>query len=423
MNEEKRVIDAYEMAKERYSRLKVDTDRVIEELGKFCISLHCWQGDDVGGFEAGGGKLTGGGIQATGKYPGRARTIEELRMDLDRAFSLIPGKHRLNLHASYGEFGEKVVDRDEIELKHFQGWLDWAAERGLKLDFNSTFFSHQKADSGYTLSSMDKGIRRFWVEHAKRCRAIAAGIGKKQKSPCIHNLWIPDGSKDITVNRIIYRSNLKESLEEIFSIKYPPDELKDSLEGKLFGIGSEAFVAGSHEFYLLYALTKGKMVCLDMGHYHPTESVADKISSLLLFFDEVMLHISRGIRWDSDHVVILNDDVKEVAEEIARCNAFGRVHFALDYFDASLNRVGAWVIGARATLKAIMLAMLAPHGVLKKYEESGNFFARLALLESLKSMPFSSIWDFFCLKMGVPFEERYMDEIMVYEKEVLKKRA
>lgn len=423
MNEEKRVIDAYEMAKERYAGFQVDTDIVFEKLGKLSISLHCWQGDDVGGFETGGGRLTGGGIQATGKYPGRARTPEELRMDLDKAFSLIPGRHRVNLHASYGEFGGKVVDRDEIELKHFQGWIDWATGRGLKLDFNSTFFSHPKADSGYTLSSMDNGIRRFWVEHAKRCRAIAAGIGKKQKSPCIHNLWIPDGSKDVTVNRYIYRSHLKESLDEIFSIEYPPGELKDSLEGKLFGIGSEAFVAGSHEFYLLYALMKGKMVCLDMGHYHPTESVADKISSLLLFFDEVMLHISRGIRWDSDHVVILNDEVKEVAEEIARCNAFKRVYLALDYFDASLNRVGAWVIGARATLKAIMFAMLEPHNLLRQYEETGNFFARLALLESLKSMPFSAIWDYFCLKMGVPLEEKYIDEVMLYEKQVLRKRA
>jgi len=414
---------AYELARDRYSQIGVDIDKALEELEKVSISLHCWQGDDVGGFETGGGRLTGGGIQATGEYPGKARSTEELRMDLKKAFGMIPGNHRLNLHAIYGEFGGKLVERDEITPAHFQGWIDWAREEKLKLDFNSTFFSHPKAESGFTLSSRDPGIRDFWIEHAKRCREISAWMGQQLNSPCIHNLWIPDGAKDITIDRWGYRRLLKDSLDEIFAVEYSNKEMKDAVESKLFGIGSEYFVVGSHEFYLGYALLKRKMVCIDLGHFHPTESIADKISAIMQFSDELLLHISRGMRWDSDHVVILNDDVRGIAEEIIRCGIQDRVHIALDFFDASMNRVGAWVIGARATLKAILMALLEPGSLLKEYEETGNFFSRLGLLEVLKTMPFSAVWDYYCLKMNVPVGEAYIQEIGKYEKEVTSKRT
>ncbi len=412
----------YEQAREKYGEIGVDTEKALSNLEQVSLSLHCWQGDDVGGFETGGGVLSGGGIQATGNYPGRARTPDELRMDLEKAFSMIPGPHRLNLHASYGEFGGKVVDRDAIEPAHFQGWIDWSKKQNIQLDFNSTYFSHPKADAGFTLSSKDEGIRAFWIEHAKRCREIGAHMGRELGSPCIHNVWIPDGAKDITVDRWKHRELLKAALDAIFEKPFDPLHMKDAVECKLFGIGSESFVVGSHEFYMGYALTRGKMLCIDLGHFHPTESIADKLSSILLYTDELLLHVSRGVRWDSDHVVIMNDDVRSMAEEIVRGDVLGRVHVATDFFDASMNRVGAWVIGSRSTIKSFLNALLEPHEELKSYEEQGDYFSRLALLEELKTMPFGAVWDYYCLRTGVPVSMNYIEEIQRFEREVLRKR-
>jgi L-rhamnose isomerase len=412
----------YEMARERYALMGVDTEKALEALEDIAISIHCWQGDDVGGFERPDAQLDGGGIQVTGNYPGKARTIEELRMDLEKVLSLVPGRHRLSLHAIYGEFGSKPVDRDAIEPEHFTGWIDWARTQDIKLDFNATCFSHPKADAGFTLSSKNKEIREFWIEHAKKCRAISAVIGRELGSPCIHNLWIPDGSKDIPVDRWTHRALLKEALDEVFSTEYDPTEMRDALESKLFGIGSEAFVVGSHEFYLGYALANGKMICLDLGHFHPTESVADKISAVLQYSDEILLHITRAMRWDSDHVVILNDSTRAVAEEVVRGHALDRVHIGLDYFDASINRIGAWVIGARATLKAFLCALLEPAQTLRELEDSGDHFARLALLEELKTMPVGAVWDYYCFKLDVPSRESWMDDVRKYESEVTSKR-
>jgi L-rhamnose isomerase len=412
----------YELARERYSQFGVNPEKALEILEDVSLSLHCWQGDDLGGFERPDSGLTGGGLQVTGNYPGRARTIDELRMDLKKAYSLIPGHHRLNLHAMYGDFGGKPVERNEISIEHFKGWIDWAKQEGLKLDFNPTCFSHPKADSGFTLSSKDKEIREFWIEHVKRCREISASMGRRLQSPCIHNLWIPDGTKDIPVDRWTHRSLLKESLDEIYAVEYEPFEMKDSFESKLFGIGSESFVVGSHEFYMGYALSRGKMLCLDLGHFHPTESVADKISSILQFSEELLLHISRGVRWDSDHVVILNDEVKSLAEEIVRSDCLDRVHIALDFFDASMNRIGAWVIGARATLKGLLWALLEPRERLREAENSGSNFARLAFMEEFKTLPFGSVWDYYCLRMNVPVGESWMGEVKRYEEHVTNKR-
>jgi L-rhamnose isomerase len=418
-----KVLLAYAEAKDRYANLGVDTEKALEKLEAVQISLHCWQGDDLSGFEKPEARLKGGGLQVTGSYPGRARNIDELRADLEKAFSLIPGNHRLNLHAIYGDFQGKNVERDAIEPKHYESWIQWVKEKHLKLDFNATNFSHPKADSGFTLSHRDKAIRNFWIEHVKRCRFIASYFGKKLKSPSIHNLWIPDGSKDNPVDRWTPRLLLKNSLEMIYSEKYSAEELKDSVESKLFGIGSEAFVAGSHEFYLGFALENSLMVCLDMGHFHPTESVSDKISSILQFSDEILLHISRGVRWDSDHVVILNDDLRHIAEEIVRGNVLEKVHVALDFFDASLNRVGAWVVGARATLKGFLCALLEPLEMLKNLEDEGDFFSRLALLEELKVMPFGAVWDFYCTKKNVPLSNEWIMSVKDYESKILNRRV
>lgn len=415
--------DAYTFARQQYANLGVDTDKAIQTLGNVSLSLPCWQGDDVGGFEISDSPSGGGGIQATGGYPGKARTLEELRMDLEKALSLIPGKKRLNLHAMYGDFGEKTVDRNEIEPEHYQSWMDWAKQNTVKIDFNATCFAHPRAESGFTLSSKDKKTREFWIEHVKRCRAISAHMGRSLESPCIHNLWIPDGTKDTPVDRWTHRALLKEALDEIYAEKYSSSEMKDAVESKLFGIGSESFVVGSHEFYMGYAISKGIMLCLDTGHFHPTESVGDKISSILQFSEEILLHISRGVRWDSDHVVNLNDEVRFLAEEIIRCSALDRVHFALDFFDASMNRVGAWVVGARATQKGLLIALLEPRQKLKEFEEAGNYFARLALLEELKTMPFGAVWDYFCLKMDVLSGESWIDEINRYDADVTRKRG
>ena len=328
---ERDINDSYERAKELYGSFGVDTDRVMEDIKKIPISIHCWQGDDVGGFEVDADGVLGGGILATGNYPGKARNAEELRQDLDKAMSLIPGKHRVNLHASYAETEGKFVERDELEPRHFEKWIAWAKEKGIGLDFNPTFFSHRMADSGYTLSSKDKEVRDFWIRHAKRCREIGAYMGKALGTPCVNNIWIPDGSKDLPADRMGYREILKDSLDEILEEKYDRRYLLDAVECKLFGIGSEAYVVGSHEFYMGYALTRGTLLCLDAGHFHPTETVSDKISSLLTYIDELLLHVSRGVRWDSDHVVILNDEVFAIAQELKRCNAFNRVHFGLDF--------------------------------------------------------------------------------------------
>jgi L-rhamnose isomerase len=414
---------SYQHARERYAEVGVDTDRALATLAQIPIALQCWQGDDVIGFERIGGVLSSGGIQVTGGFPGRARTIPELQADIARAVSLLPGKHRVNLHAMYGDFGGKVVDRDQILPEHYRPWLDWAGTLGLKLDFNATCFAHPRADSGFTLSHRDPATRRFWIEHVQRCRSISAFIGKTQGSPCVHDLWIPDGSKDMTVSRYEHRLILKESLDEIFGTRFEPAQMKDAVEAKLFGIGSEAFVVGSHEFYLGYAIARGVMPCIDMGHFHPTESVADKISSILLFCKEILLHVSRGVRWDSDHIVILNDDLRSLAEEIVRSGELSRVTFALDFFDASVNRVGAWVIGARAAQKSLLFALLEPTGQLKSYEREGNNFSRLALLEEVKTFPSGPVWDYFCLSAGVPPAERWIDDVLTYEREVLRKRA
>jgi len=413
---------AYQLAKEQYAELGIDTDKVLSELDNISISLHCWQTDDVGGFEKPGSVLGGGGIQATGNFPGKAKTIEQMRADLDKVMSLLPGKQRLNLHAIYGEFGGKLVDRDQIEPKHFQGWIDWAKKRGIGLDFNCTCFSHPLADEGFTLSSKDEKVRKFWVEHTKRCRAIASEMGKQLGTASVHNIWIPDGMKDIPVDRNTLRKQLKKSLDEIFAVKYPKEYLKDSVESKLFGIGSEAMVVGSHDFYLGYAIKNNILITLDNGHFHPTEQVGDKISSILNFVDEILLHLTRGVRWDSDHVLTYNDELLLITQEIVRAKALKRVNIGLDFFDASLNRVGAYVIGVRSAQLAFMYALLEPFNTLVQYEEKGKNFERLALLELLKTMPFGAIYDYYCMRNNVPVGHDYIDEILKYERDVILKR-
>ncbi len=409
---------AYEVAKERYAAIGVDTEKAIEKLQNIQLSLHCWQADDVTGFENLGGDLTGG-IQATGNYPGKARNIDELRQDILKAASMIPGNHRLNLHEIYGEFGNEFVDRDQVEPKHFAGWIEWGKEHNMKLDFNSTSFSHPKSGN-LSLANPDKSIRDFWIEHTKRCRAIAEEMGKAQNDPCIMNLWVHDGSKDLTVNRMYYRELLKDSLDQIFEKEY--EHMKDCIESKVFGIGLESYTVGSNDFYIGYGTSRKKIVTLDTGHFHPTEIVADKISSLLLYTPEIMLHVSRPVRWDSDHVTIMNDDTLELCKEIVRCDALDRVHIGLDYFDASINRIGAYVIGSRATQKCLLQALLEPLEALRKYELNNQLFERLALLEESKSLPWNAVWDEFCLRNNVPVGETFIPEVEKYEAEVTSKR-
>ena len=380
---EKLVEQAYAIAKERYAETGIDTDKAMDTLQGIQLSMHCWQTDDVMGFENLSGSLSGG-IQTTGNYPGRARNIDEVRADILEAMSMIPGRHRLSLHEIYGDFGDESVDRDQVELRHFQSWIDWGREHGIKLDFNSTSFSHPKSGN-LTLANPDDGIRNFWIEHTRRCREIADGIGKAQGDPCIMNIWVHDGSKDITVYRMKYRQLLKDSLDEIFSTEYA--HMKDCLESKVFGIGLESYTVGSNDFYIAYSTRNNKIVTLDTGHFHPTESTADKVSSLLLFSPELMLHVSRPVRWDSDHVVIMNDETLDLCKEIVRCDALGKVHIGLDFFDASINRIGAYVIGSRATQKCLLQALLEPLGTLRMYESEDKGFERLALLEESKSMP------------------------------------
>jgi L-rhamnose isomerase len=413
---------AYALSRERYAEYGVDTEAALAALKTLSISLPCWQGDDVRGFEKAKEPAFSGGIQATGSHPGRARTVEELRQDLKTALSLIPGDHRINLHAIYGEFGGRAVARNEVEPEHFRGWLTWAKAEKLKLDFNATCFSHPKAAKGLTLSSPDKETRSYWIDHVKRCRRIAAFFGRELRGAAVHNLWIPDGSKDQPFDRWTPRLLLKESLDEIFKTEYSPSVMKDSLESKLFGIGSESYVVGSHEFFLSYALAKRKIPCLDLGHFHPTESVADKISALLQFFDELLLHLSRPVRWDSDHVVILDDEMRHLAEEVVRGRALERVHLAMDFFDASINRVGAWVIGARAVLKAFLLALLQPQERLREAEDAGDHFGRLALFEDAKTLPGGAVWDRYCLEQDVLLDSEWHGEIQKYERSILSKR-
>ena len=408
---------AYELARERYATIGIDTEAALKKLADIHISLHCWQADDVAGFES-DGDLTGG-IQATGNFPGKARNIEELRADILKALSLIPGTHRLNLHEIYGDFKGKKVDRDEVDFSYFESWVEWAMANGLKLDFNSTSFSHPKSGD-LTLSNPDPEIRNFWIEHTRRCRAIADEIGRRQGSPCVMNLWIHDGSKDITVNRMLYRSLLKDSLDKIFDTDY--EHMLDSLESKVFGIGLESYTVGSNDFYTAYCTQKQKLITLDTGHFHPTESIADKVSSMLLFVPALMLHVSRPVRWDSDHVTIINDETLDLAKEIVRCDALDRVNIGLDYFDGSINRIGAYVIGTRATQKCLLQALLEPIETLRSYEADGKGFERLALLEEAKSMPWGAVWDEFCRRNGVAVGESFIAEIEKYEKEVLSKR-
>lgn len=410
---------AYAIARERYAAIGIDTDQVLETLQHISLSLHCWQADDVTGFETPDGQLSGG-IQATGNYPGKARNIDELRADILKAASYIPGKHRLNLHEIYGEFGGQFVDRDQVEISHFEGWMQWAEENGMKLDFNSTSFSHPKSGN-LSLSNPDEQIRQFWIEHTRRCRAIAEEMGKHQGDPCIMNIWVHDGSKDITVNRMAYRALLKDSLDQIFATRYT--HMKDCIESKVFGIGLESYTVGSNDFYIGYGVQNQKIITLDTGHFHPTESVADKVSSLLLYVPELMLHVSRPVRWDSDHVTIMNDETLDLCKEIVRCNAIDRVHIGLDYFDASINRIGAYVIGSRATQKCLLQALLEPIDTLRRYEANERGFERLALLEEAKSLPWGAVWDMFCMKNNVPVGEEFIPAILEYEKDVLSKRS
>ncbi len=413
--------NAYYLAKKRYEDIEVDVEAAQERLKKISVSIHCWQGDDVGGFENKDG-LSGGGIQVTGSYPGKARTASELRADFEKALSLIPGNHRLNLHANYAETGGKRVERDELQAEHFSNWVDWAKHHGIGIDFNPTYFSHPKAEQGFTLSSLDNATRRFWIDHGIACRRIGQHFGKSLGTKCITNFWIPDGYKDSPADRKIHREILTESLDEIFSYETDPKYNIDSVESKLFGIGSESYVVGSFEFYLAYALTNKKILCLDSGHFHPTESLSDKISSVLNFLDEILLHVSRGVRWDSDHVVIFSDELRDIALELVRGDYLKRVHIGLDFFDATINRVAAWVIGTRCMIKALLYALLEPHKQLRKYEKEGDYTSRLALMEEIKTLPFGAVWDYYCLKQGVPAGIEWLSEIRKYENAVLLKR-
>jgi L-rhamnose isomerase len=412
---------SFSLAEERYAEFGVDAAQALKTLETVPISLHCWQGDDVGGFENFGGTL-GGGLVATGNYPGKARTPDELRADLEKAFSVIPGKHRLNIHAFYGEFGGKKVDRDQITPEHFKNWIAWAKKNDLGLDFNPTCFSHPKAADGFTLANRDKKIRQFWIEHCIRSRGIGAAMGKALGKTCVTNLWIPDGMKDTPADRNSPRVRLAQSLDQIFAGKISPAYNLDSVEPKLFGIGSESYVVGSHEFYLGYAVDRKKLLCLDAGHYHPTEGISDKISSVLQFLPEILLHVSRGVRWDSDHVVILNDDLLAIAREIVANGFLKRVHIGLDYFDASINRVAAWTIGTRNMLRALLIALLEPTEKLRAAESKGDFTSRLALQEEIKMLPFGAVWDYYCESKNVPVGENWLAEVKHYEKEVLSKR-
>lgn len=410
-----------ENAKEVYSQVGVDVESALEALQRTPISLHCWQGDDVGGVENPGGEL-GSGLAVTGNYPGKARTIDELRQDIRKVLELIPGRHRLNLHAIYGDFTSGKVDRDAIAIEHFQSWIDWCSEYGLGMDFNPTCFGHPMAEDGLTLSHPDPGVRNFWVEHCQRCRDISVEVGKQLGVPCVTNIWIPDGMKDSPADRKSYRERLENSLDRIFETSLDPAHHLDAVESKLFGIGSESFVVGSHEFYYGYAVKNRILYCLDAGHFHPTEGIADKISSVLEFVPELLLHVSRGVRWDSDHVVILDDPTKAIFEELVRGDFLSRTHIGLDFFDASINRIAAWCIGIRSVQKALLLALLSPNQALRDLESKGDFTGRLALMEDSRLLPAGSVWQEFCRRNDVPGDREWMDEVRAYEAAVLSKR-
>lgn len=411
----------YLLAKQAYERWGINVDDVLEKLKKVPISIHCWQGDDIGGFEVNQSELSGG-IDVTGNYPGKATTPEELRQDLEKALSLIPGKHRVNLHAIYAETNGEIVDRDEIKPEHFENWVNWAKEHGLGLDFNPTLFSHPKAEDGLTLTHPNQEIRHFWIKHCIESRKIGEYFGRELGTPALTNIWIPDGYKDIPSDRLTPRKRLKDSLDEIYSHKIDDKYNLDAVESKVFGIGSESYVVGSHEFYMGYALKNDKLCLLDTGHYHPTETVSNKISSMLLYSDKLALHVSRPVRWDSDHVVILDDELREIALEIVRNEALNRVIIGLDFFDASINRVAAWTIGTRNMIKALLYALLTPNEYLKQLQEEGNYTDRLALMEEFKTYPFGAVWDYYCHVMGVPVKESWLESVKEYEQNVLVKR-
>lgn len=438
MTRSKAVPAVFRPARERYAALGVDVDAALKALAQIPVSLHCWQGDDVGGFEVGGAPL-GGGLVATGSQPGKARSPGELRADLEQALALIPGRHRVNLHAMYGEFGGRRVDRDGIEAAHFRNWIAWAKSLGLGLDFNPTCFSHPKAADGFTLSHRDRSVREFWIEHCRRARDIGAAMGRALGTPCVTNVWVPDGFKDTPADRQAPRERLAAALDDVFQKPLPARHNLDAVEGKLFGIGAESCTVGSHEFHLGYAITRRKLLCLDVGHFHPTEGIADKISSVLLYVPEILLHVSRGVRWDSDHVVTFTDELQAIAREVVACcrhpasrsgrnrreeagNAFSRVHLGLDYFDASINRIAAWVIGTRNLLRALLLALLEPPAI-RAAELAGDNTARLALQEEARALPFGAVWDFYCESQGVPVGQAWLAEVKRYEKKVLSKRS
>ncbi len=421
MPRSKFIATAFRLACERYAALDVNVDAALQTLATIPVSLHCWQGDDVGGFESSATAL-GGGLVATGNHPGKARTPNELRADLEKALSLIPGRHRVNLHAIYGEFGGRKVDRDAIEPAHFKNWIAWAKDCGLGLDFNPTCFSHPKAADGFTLAHRDARIRRFWIEHCRRSREIGAAMGRALGSPCVTNVWIPDGFKDTPADRQASRERLAAALDEVFAKSLPAKHNLDAVEGKLFGIGAESCTVGSHEFYLGYAITRHKLLCLDAGHFHPTESVADKISSVLLYVPEILLHVSRGVRWDSDHVVTFNDDLLAIAREVVASGQLRRVHLGLDYFDAGINRIAAWVIGTRNLLRALLVALLEPPAI-RAAELAGDNTTRLALQEESRALPFGAVWEFYCESRGVPACQSWLAEVKRHETAVLVRRS
>ncbi len=421
MKSEKLIEKAYAAANEQFVEFGIDCESAMKLLDQVAISVHCWQGDDISGFENPDSTLSGG-IAVTGNYPGKARNADELRQDMEKALSLTPGRHKVSLHAIYAETGQARVERNELQGEHFSGWIDWAKQNKLGLDFNGTFFSHPQAASGMTLASGDPAVRKFWIEHGQACRRIGATMGKALQTPCICNVWIPDGYKDTPVDRKAPRQRLRESLDEIFRQDLPTEHLRDALESKLFGIGSESYVVGSHEFYMGYALQNQKLLCLDSGHFHPTEIVSDKLSAVLTFVDEVLLHISRGVRWDSDHVVTAGDELRAIAQEIVRGDYLKRVHIGLDYFDATINRVAAWVIGIRAARKALLGAMLEPIELLRQSGERGDFTTRLALLEDSKTLPVGAVWDHYCLTRNVPPDTNWLADVKTYEKNVLANR-
>lgn len=423
MQTEKRIELAYQIAKEQYAQFGVDVERAQTLLADIPVSMHCWQGDDVGGFERVGAELSGGGIQATGNYPGKAKSIAQLRADIEKALSLIPGKHRLNLHASYIDNGGKYIERNQIEPKHFQSWIDWAKGKLHGIDFNATYFSHPKAADGFTLSHCDQGIRNFWIEHGIACRKIGAEIGKQLKTATVTNVWIPDGFKDIPVDRSGPRERLTDSLDKIFAEKIDPKHNLDAVESKLFGIGAESYTVGSHEFYMGYAVSRQKLLCLDAGHFHPTEMISDKVSSVLQFTPGLLLHVSRPVRWDSDHVVILDDELQMIGKELVRSGKLDRIHIGLDYFDASINRIAAWVIGMRNMSKALLLGLLEPKDTLIQMEKQGDYTGRLAMSEEIKALPWPAVWDYYCMKQGVPAGMAWFDKVKEYEKQVLAARS